>query len=60
LQPDGETPEYLQELRLQNLDRLDLGMLRTLSDIFDKPKLRRATEAISELAHREAEEFEEL
>jgi hypothetical protein len=60
LQPDGETPEYLQELRLQNLDRLDLGMLRTLSDNFDKPKLRRATEAISELAHREAEEFEAL
>jgi predicted transcriptional regulator of viral defense system len=60
LQPDGETPEYLQELRLQNLDRLDLGMLRTLSDNFDKPKLCRATEAISELAHREAEEFEAL
>lgn len=60
LQPDGETPEYLQELRLQNLDRLDLGMLRTLSDIFDKPKLRKATKAISELAHREAEEFEAL
>jgi predicted transcriptional regulator of viral defense system len=60
LQPDGETPEYLQELRLQNLDRLDLEMLRTLSDIFDKPKLRKATKAISELAHREAEEFEEL
>ena len=60
LQPDGETPEYLQELRLQNLDRLNLDVLRNLSDIFDKPKLRRATEAISELAHREAEEFEAL
>lgn len=60
LQPDGETREYLQELRLQNLDRLDLGMIRTLSDIFDKPKLRKATKAISELAHREADEFEAL
>jgi predicted transcriptional regulator of viral defense system len=60
LQPDGETPEYLQELRLQNLDRLNMDVLRNLSDIFDKPKLRKATKAISELAHREAEEFEAL
>lgn len=60
LQPGGDTPAYLQELRLQNLERLDLEVLRRQSEGFDTPKLRRAVEVITQLAQNESQEYEAL
>jgi predicted transcriptional regulator of viral defense system len=60
LQPNGETKEYLQELRLQNLDRLNLDELRKQEAAADKPKLRRSVEVISALAKTESRDYEDL
>lgn len=58
LQPRGDAPDYLRELRLQNLDRLNYDTLRASASRAG-PKLRRAVERIVELAH-EAHEYETL
>jgi predicted transcriptional regulator of viral defense system len=60
LEPDGDSPAYLAELRLQNLDGLDLNELRRLAEAAGKPKLRRAADQIARLAETEAEEYEAL
>jgi len=60
LQPGGDAPGYLGELRLQNLDRLDLDELARQADLADSPKLRRAAELVAELARLEASEYEAL
>ena len=60
LTPDAESPEYLQELRLQHLDRLDLAELHRQAEAMGKPKLLRAAERIKQLAVIEAEEYEPL
>ena len=49
LQPGGDSPAYLQELRLQNLDRLDAEELRHQAERTGSPKLRRAAEFVVEL-----------
>jgi predicted transcriptional regulator of viral defense system len=60
LQPGGDAPEYLSELRLQNLERLDLDELHRQAEIFDAPKLRRAVVTIGRLAQLESQEYELL
>jgi hypothetical protein len=60
LQPGGDTSAYLHELRLQNLERLDLEALRLQSEVFATPKLRRAVEVITQLAQGESQEYETL
>jgi predicted transcriptional regulator of viral defense system len=60
LEPDGDSLAYLAELRLQNMDGLDLNELRRLAEAAGKPKLRRAAEQIARLAEIEAEEYEPL
>jgi predicted transcriptional regulator of viral defense system len=60
LEPDADSPAYLDELRLQNMDGLDLKELRRLAEASGKPKLRRAAERIARLAQIEAEEFQPL
>jgi predicted transcriptional regulator of viral defense system len=60
LTPDAESPEYLQELRLQHLDHLDLAELHRQAEAMGKPKLLRAAERIERLAIIEAEEYEPL
>ena len=60
LQPEGDTPAYLRELRLQNLARLDLDELGRLAERAKSPKLRRATTYITEMARAEALEYETL
>lgn len=59
LQPEGDDPAYLQELRLQNLERLDLEALARQADAFATPKIRRAAAHIRTLAAAE-EEYETL
>lgn len=60
LTPGADSAEYLSELRLQNLDQLDLEALDRLVEASEKPKLRRAAAVIEELARMEAEGFEPL
>jgi len=60
LTPDADSPEYLQELRLQHLDRLDLAELHRQAAAMAKPKLVRAAERVERLAQIEAEEYEPL
>jgi len=60
LQPGGDSPDYLHELRLQNLDRLELDELRRQADRAGSPKLRRAASLVTQLAHSEMLEYEVL
>jgi len=46
LTPEGDSAEYIQSLRLQNLENLNVRSLREAAEIFDKPKLRRAAEVL--------------
>ncbi len=60
LTPGGESLIYLQELRLQNVDLLDLDLLKKQSEVFDSPKMRRAIKGISQLIRGKISEYEEL
>jgi predicted transcriptional regulator of viral defense system len=60
LQPGGDAPEYLAELRLQDLEKLDLERLARLAEESGKPKLRRAAREIETLAREAAGEMETL
>jgi predicted transcriptional regulator of viral defense system len=60
LRSGGDRPEFLGELRLQNLDRLDIARLAVMAERAGSPKLGRAAARITELARREAEEYESL
>jgi len=46
LQPGGESMEYLQELRLQNLDTIDPVRLEQFAGRFESPKMRTAAKNI--------------
>jgi hypothetical protein len=60
LQPDSASADYLQGLRLQNTERIDLGLLNKLAAIFDSPKIRKAVNIITRILHGETREYEEL
>ena len=60
LQPGGEAPKYLQELRLQNLERLDLEKLQSLAERTGSPKMRRAAAFLMKMALAESLDFEQL
>jgi len=60
LQPGGDSPDYLRELRLQHLDRLNRDELQRQADLSGSPKLRRAAGVVGELASAEAREYETL
>lgn len=59
LHPGGDSPEYLRELRLQNVERLNLDELQRQADLAS-PKLRRAVKIVSELVRAEVQEYETL
>lgn len=60
LHPGADSPEYLQELRLQNLDQLDLDELQRQAEDAGSPKLQRAAAIVADLAQTEALEYETL
>ena len=60
LTPEADSPEYLDQLRLQNLERLDLQRLSEFAGRSGKPKLQRVAAYITRLARQEAAEYEEL
>lgn len=60
LRTGGDSPAFIESLRLQHLEQLDLIRLRQFADRFNKPKLHRAAALIGQLATAEAEEYEPL
>ena len=60
LEPDADSQEYLNELRLQHLEMLDVGELHRVAEQFGKPKLLRAAARVARLAEVEAMEYEPL
>lgn len=58
--PQGDSREYVESLRLQNLEALDIGRLHRLAERSGKPKLQRAASVIEAIARREAEEYQPL
>jgi predicted transcriptional regulator of viral defense system len=60
LTPNSDTPEFFNELRLQNLERLDLERLGEFARRAGKPKWRRVTQLVKELAAQESAYYEEL
>ncbi len=60
LQPGGDSPDYLGELRLQNLERLDLGELLRQAKASKSPKLERAATWILKMARAGSLEYETL
>lgn len=55
LHPGADSSAYLQELRLQNVDRLNLDELRHLAEASGMPKLKRAVRRLAELVRSESE-----
>lgn len=51
VEPGGDEPAYLESLRLQNLDNLDMKILAAFAERWQKPKIKRAVEAIAAIAH---------
>ncbi len=60
LQPGASSEAYLDELRLENMEILDLNKLDGMADASGRPKLKRAARLIAEIAAVEAEEYELL
>jgi len=60
LQPGGDAPAYLAELRLQTPNQLDLDRLARLAEGSSSPKLRRAAQRIAALARAQDSEYETL
>ena len=60
LEPGSDTLAYLQELRLQNLERLDLSKIQQIVQSAHKPKLARAYPIIVQLVEEERSGYETL
>jgi predicted transcriptional regulator of viral defense system len=60
LTPNADSPQYLRELRLQNMEALDQKTLHRQADKAGSAKLRRAATLIADLAQDEAEEYATL
>jgi hypothetical protein len=58
--PQGDSVAYIESLRLQKLEILDLERLHRLAERSGKPKLKRAASVIEMIARRQAEEYEPL
>lgn len=60
LTPKADDIDYLRQLRLQNLNQLNLEKLFEYARRAGKPKWRRVAEQISRLAHEESAGYEEI
>ena len=60
LTPNSDSKEYLTQLRLQNLERLDLNRLQEFAERADKPKWKRVASQVASLALQEEAEYKEL
>jgi predicted transcriptional regulator of viral defense system len=55
LTPGGDSVDYIQSLRLQNLENLKVNFLKGLAEVFVKPKIERAVENLVSFIQEEAE-----
>lgn len=60
LTPNSDSPNYLSQLRLQNLERLNLHRLDEFATRSGKPKWKRVACQIVSLAGREKTDYEDL
>jgi predicted transcriptional regulator of viral defense system len=60
LTSNSDSPDYLSELRLQNLETLDLDRLLGFAERSRKPKWRRVAGQIAEIALQEKREYGKL
>lgn len=60
LTPNSDSPNYLNQLRLQNLERLELPRLNEYAECVGKPKWRRVATQVEKFAMREKDEYEDL
>jgi predicted transcriptional regulator of viral defense system len=60
LTPNADSDHFLPQLRLQNLERLDLARLNEFAERADKPKWRRVALKLRALALQEENEYESL
>lgn len=60
LEPGADSLDYLRELRLQNLDQLDVDRLQREAEVADSPKLQRAAARVAALKRAEIAEYETL
>ncbi|MCF7928534.1 MAG: hypothetical protein K9L68_06140 [Spirochaetales bacterium] len=58
--PGGDDPDYLRELRLQNLDRVNVDQLKIEAKRFGRPKIERAYLLVCDLINKEKEVFRQL
>ena len=60
LTPHADDIDYLRQLRLQNLERLDMERLHEFARRAEKPKWRRVADLIAKLAQEEMDGYEEI
>lgn len=60
LTPQADSPNYLSQLRLQNMELLNLARLNEFAERAQKPKWRRVAAQIEKLALQEKDEYEDL
>lgn len=60
LEPGADSHTYLKELRLQNLEVLDLDRLQDHAELTSSPKLQRAAARVAALARSDMTEYERL
>ena len=60
LRTGGDSSAFIDSLRLQNLEQLDLDRLEQFAKHFNKPKLYRAVAVITQKVTEEADEYEPL
>ncbi|MBS3785052.1 MAG: hypothetical protein KGY78_11480 [Anaerolineae bacterium] len=60
LEPGADSHEYLKELRLQNLEELNLDRLQHQAELTGSPKLQRAAARVAAMARSEMTEYETL
>ncbi len=60
LRPQGDSNAYIESLRLQNLEILDIDQLHRFAEQSGKPKLQRAAAIIEIIAQDEAAEYVSL
>jgi predicted transcriptional regulator of viral defense system len=60
LTPNADSPEYITQLRLQNLEQLNLKRLNDLAARADKPKWNRVANQVAAWVAQEENQFEEL
>ena len=60
LTPNADDTDYLRQLRLQNMERLNLGQLDAFARRAGKPKWRRVADLVRNIAQEELDDYEEI